>query len=83
MYSVRMDICSAVIVCGCTWQPPKTRPARRAVYIENDGIRNKMAEQVAKKLSGLNDIDLEAKMKASPEHVLNEHKKVMATMTRS
>ena len=53
------------------------------VYIENDGIRNKMAEQVAKKLSGLNDIDLEAKMKASPEHVLNEHKKVLATMTRS
>ena len=53
------------------------------VYIENDGIRNKMAEQVAKKLSGLNDVDLEAKMKASPEHVLSEHKKVMATMTRS
>ena len=31
----------------------------------------------------MNDIDLEAKMKASPEHVLNEHKKVLATMTRS
>ena len=42
-----------------------------------------MAEQVARKLSGLNDVDLEAKMKASPEHVLSEHKKVMATMTRS
>ena len=42
-----------------------------------------MAEQVAKKLSGLNDVDLEEKMKASPENVLNEHKKIINTMTRS
>ena len=60
----------------------RTCPTCR-VYIENDGIRNKMAEQVAKQLSGLNDVDLEEKMKASPENVLNEHKKVINTMTRS
>ena len=36
----------------------RTCPTCR-VYIENDGIRNKMAEQVAKKLSGLNDVDLD------------------------
>ena len=60
----------------------RTCPTCR-VYIENDGIRNKMAEQVAKKLSGLNDVDLEEKMKASPENVLNEHKKIINTMTRS
>ena len=60
----------------------RTCPTCR-VYIENDGIRNKMAEQVAKKLSGLNDVDLEEKMKASPENVLKEHKKLLKTMTRS
>ena len=60
----------------------RTCPTCR-VYIENDGIRNTMAEQVAKKLSGLNDVDLEEKMKASPENVLKEHKKLLNTMTRS